>query len=77
MLEEMTDKQYRSHPPRCTTSRDDRWIVRIVVMDRAAISRTIAQQIQSVTRPSVSVRTIRCRFQQSGVSAKRPLLCLL
>ncbi|GFV56076.1 hypothetical protein TNCV_2266621 [Trichonephila clavipes] len=46
------------------------------LMDRAATSRTIAQQIQSVTHYSVSARTIRGRLQQSGMSTKRPLLCL-
>ncbi|GFU21092.1 integrase catalytic domain-containing protein [Trichonephila clavipes] len=45
-------------------------------MDRAATSRTIAQRIQSVMQHSVSTRTIRRRFQQSGMSARRPLLRL-
>ncbi|GFX91793.1 uncharacterized protein TNCV_3529921 [Trichonephila clavipes] len=31
-----------SHPTRCTTARDDRWIVSMAVIDRAATSRTIA-----------------------------------
>ncbi|GFV52229.1 transposable element Tcb1 transposase [Trichonephila clavipes] len=47
----------------------------MAVMDRAATSRTIVQQIQSVTHHSVSVRTIRRRLQKSGMSARRPLLC--
>ncbi|GFV15413.1 hypothetical protein TNCV_4834391 [Trichonephila clavipes] len=34
--EETTDRQGRSHPPRCTTAGDDRWIERIGVMNRAA-----------------------------------------
>ncbi|GFV61356.1 hypothetical protein TNCV_445721 [Trichonephila clavipes] len=29
----MTDRRSRSYPPRCTTARDDRWIVRMEVMD--------------------------------------------
>ncbi|GFY06229.1 sodium-coupled monocarboxylate transporter 1 [Trichonephila clavipes] len=45
-------------------------IVTMVVMDRVATSRTIAQQIQSVTHHSVSTRTIQRRFQQSGMSAR-------
>ncbi|GFT60434.1 transposable element Tc1 transposase [Trichonephila clavipes] len=48
----------------------------MAVMDRPATSRTIAQQIQSVTHHSVSTRIIRRRLQQSGMSIKRPLLCL-
>ncbi|GFX95235.1 transposable element Tcb1 transposase [Trichonephila clavipes] len=39
-------------------------------------SRTIAQHIESVTHHSVSASTIRCRLQQSGLSARRPLLGL-
>ncbi|GFT29997.1 transposable element Tcb1 transposase [Trichonephila clavipes] len=62
------------HPPRCTTARVDRRIVHMAVMDTAATSRTIAQQIYFVTNNSVSSRTIRRRLQQSGMSARRPLL---
>ncbi|GFW49849.1 transposable element Tcb1 transposase [Trichonephila clavipes] len=45
-------------------------------MDRAATSRTITQQIRSVTHHLVSARTIRSRLQQSGMSVRRPLLRL-
>ncbi|GFW26135.1 transposable element Tc1 transposase [Trichonephila clavipes] len=67
----------QSHPPRCTTARDDRWIRHMAGMDRAATSRTIAQRIQSVTHHSVSACRIRRRLQHSGTSAKRLLLHLL
>ncbi|GFW71411.1 transposable element Tcb1 transposase [Trichonephila clavipes] len=61
----------------CTTSRDDRQIVRMaVVTDRLVTSRTIAQHIESVTHHSVPARTIRRRLQQSGLSARRPLFGL-
>ncbi|GFV07961.1 transposable element Tc3 transposase [Trichonephila clavipes] len=63
-------------PPCCTTARDARRIVRMAMMDHAATSRTIAQQIQSVLHHSVSARTIRRRLQQSGMPARRPLLRL-
>ncbi|GFV39799.1 hypothetical protein TNCV_1043821 [Trichonephila clavipes] len=43
------DRRGRSHLLRCLS---DRWIVRMAVRDHAAISRTIAQQIQSVTHHS-------------------------
>ncbi|GFU07329.1 transposable element Tcb1 transposase [Trichonephila clavipes] len=46
----------------------------MAVMDRSVTSRTIAQHIESVTHHSVSARTIRCRLQQSGLTARRPLL---
>ncbi|GFT11694.1 transposable element Tcb1 transposase [Trichonephila clavipes] len=76
MQEGMTARRGRSHPPQCTTSREDRQIVREAVTDRSVASRTIAQHIESVTHHSVSARTIRCRLQQSGLSARRPLLGL-
>ncbi|GFV35425.1 transposable element Tc1 transposase [Trichonephila clavipes] len=49
----------------------------MAVTDRSVTSRTVARLIESVTHHSVSVRTIRCRLQQSGISARRPLLGLL
>ncbi|GFV53996.1 uncharacterized protein TNCV_3710571 [Trichonephila clavipes] len=69
-----TDRRGRSHPPQCTTSREDRQIVRRTVTDHLVKSQTIAQHIESVTHRSVSVRTIRHRSQQSGLSARRPQL---
>ncbi|GFT07131.1 transposable element Tcb1 transposase [Trichonephila clavipes] len=66
----------RSHPPQCTTSREDRQIVRMTATDRSVTSRTVAQHIESVTHHSVSARSIRCRLQHSGFSARRPLLGL-
>ncbi|GFY33611.1 transposable element Tcb1 transposase [Trichonephila clavipes] len=71
-----TDRRGRSHPPQCTTSREDRKIVRMAVTDRSITSRTIAQHIESVTYHSVSARTIRRSLQQSGLSARCPLLGL-
>ncbi|GFW86406.1 transposable element Tcb1 transposase [Trichonephila clavipes] len=76
MQEGTTDRRGRSHPPQCTTSREDRQHVRIAVTDRSVTSRTIAQHIESVTHHSVSARTIQRRLQQSGQSARRPLLGL-
>ncbi|GFW94922.1 transposable element Tcb1 transposase [Trichonephila clavipes] len=48
----------------------------MAVMDRSVTSRTITQHIESVTHHSVSVCTIQCRLQQSGLSARHPLLGL-
>ncbi|GFX98308.1 transposable element Tcb1 transposase [Trichonephila clavipes] len=49
---------------------------RMAVSDRSVTSRTVAQHIESATHYSVSARTIRRRLQQSGLSARRPLLGL-
>ncbi|GFX52399.1 uncharacterized protein TNCV_4324171 [Trichonephila clavipes] len=49
----------------------------MAVTDRSVTSRTVAQDIESVTHHSVSTRTIRHRLQQSGLTARRPLLGLL
>ncbi|GFV15562.1 transposable element Tcb1 transposase [Trichonephila clavipes] len=76
MQEGTTDRRGRSHPPQCTTSREDKQIVRMAVTDHSVTSRTITQHIVSVTHHSVSARTIRHRLQQSGLSARCPLLGL-
>ncbi|GFW77229.1 transposable element Tcb1 transposase [Trichonephila clavipes] len=76
MQEGTTDRRDQSHPPQCNTLREDRQIVRIAVTDSSVTSRTVAQHIESVTHRSVSARTIRLRLQQSGLSARRPLLVL-
>ncbi|GFY27927.1 transposable element Tcb1 transposase [Trichonephila clavipes] len=76
MQEGTTDRHGQSHPPQCTTSREDRQILRIAVTDRAVTSRIVAQHIESVTHHSVSARTIRRRLQQSGLTSRRPLLGL-
>ncbi|GFV10165.1 transposable element Tcb1 transposase [Trichonephila clavipes] len=76
MQEGTTDRRGRSHLPQCTTSHDDRQIMRMAVTDCSVTSRTIAQHIESVTHHSVSARTIRRHLQQSGLSARRPLLVL-
>ncbi|GFW59990.1 transposable element Tcb1 transposase [Trichonephila clavipes] len=70
------DRRGRSHPPQCTTSREEGQIVCMAVTDHSVTSRTIAQHIESVTHHSVSVRSIRRRLQQSGLSARRPLFGL-
>ncbi|GFY04097.1 transposable element Tcb1 transposase [Trichonephila clavipes] len=58
MQEGTTDRRGRSHPPQCTPSSDDRRIVHMAVTNRSVTSRTVAQNIESVTHHSVSVRTI-------------------
>ncbi|GFU62726.1 transposable element Tcb2 transposase [Trichonephila clavipes] len=70
------DRRGRSHPPQSTTSREDMQIVRMAVTDRSVTSRTVAQHIETVTHHSVSACAIRRRLQQSGLTARRPLLGL-
>ncbi|GFV70182.1 transposable element Tcb1 transposase [Trichonephila clavipes] len=76
MQEGTMDRRGRSHSPQCTTSREDRQIVCMAVTDSSVTSRTVAHQVESVTHHSVSERTICRRLQQSGLSARRPLLGL-
>ncbi|GFY17667.1 transposable element Tcb1 transposase [Trichonephila clavipes] len=76
MQEGTTDQRGRSHPPQCTTSREDRQIVRVAETNRSVPSQTVAQHIESVTHHSVSARTVRHCLQQSGLSARRSLLGL-
>ncbi|GFX41206.1 transposable element Tcb1 transposase [Trichonephila clavipes] len=71
MQEGTTDQRGRSHPPQCTTSRENMQIVCMAVTDRSVASRTVAQHIESVTHHSVSARTIRRHLQQSDLSARR------
>ncbi|GFV14118.1 transposable element Tcb1 transposase [Trichonephila clavipes] len=57
MQEDKTDRRGRSHPPQCTTSREERQIVRMAVMDRSVTSRTVAQHFEYVTYHLVFART--------------------
>ncbi|GFY20683.1 transposable element Tcb1 transposase [Trichonephila clavipes] len=70
------DRRGRSHPPQCTTSREDRQMVRMEVTDCSVTSRTVAQHIESVTHHSVSTCTIRRCLQKNGLSARRSWLGL-
>ncbi|GFV84853.1 transposable element Tcb1 transposase [Trichonephila clavipes] len=59
MQESTMDRRGRSHPPHCTTSREERQIGHMPVTDHSVTSRTVAQHIEYVTHHSVSARTIR------------------
>ncbi|GFT44011.1 transposable element Tcb1 transposase [Trichonephila clavipes] len=76
MQEGTTGRHGGSHPPQCTSSREDRKIVCMAVTDHSVTSRTVVQHISLVTHHSVSARTILRRLQQSDLSARRPLLGL-
>ncbi|GFY24850.1 uncharacterized protein TNCV_2690411 [Trichonephila clavipes] len=75
MQEGSTDRCDRSHLPQCTTSREDRQIVRMAVKDHSVTSRTIPQHIESVTHHSVSARTIRRCLQQMWSVRKTFIAC--
>ncbi|GFY00184.1 uncharacterized protein TNCV_2835411 [Trichonephila clavipes] len=76
MQEGTTDRRGRSYRPQRAASREDRQIVRMAVLHHSVTSRAVAQHIESIKHQSVSARTIRRRLQQSGLSARRPLLDL-
>ncbi|GFX26701.1 transposable element Tcb1 transposase [Trichonephila clavipes] len=76
MQEGTMDRRGRSYPPQCTTSHEDRQIVCMAVTDISVTSRSVAHHIESVTPHSVSARTIQRHLQQSGLSARLPLLGL-
>ncbi|GFT62056.1 hypothetical protein TNCV_3812181 [Trichonephila clavipes] len=61
--EKTMDQWDQSHPPRCTTSRYDRLIVRMAVMDLAVTSQNMAQRINSIAYHFVSAHTIRRRLR--------------
>ncbi|GFS70827.1 transposable element Tcb1 transposase [Trichonephila clavipes] len=71
-----TDRNGRTHPPQCTTSREGRLIVRMAVTDRSVTSRTVAHHIEPVKHHSVSSVPIRRHLQQSDLSARHPSLGL-
>ncbi|GFW71810.1 uncharacterized protein TNCV_4658581 [Trichonephila clavipes] len=49
MQEYTTERRGRSYPPQCTTSCEDKQIVRMAVTDQSVTSRTTAKHIESVT----------------------------
>ncbi|GFT95733.1 hypothetical protein TNCV_311061 [Trichonephila clavipes] len=59
-----------------TIRREDRHVTRMVVMDRAATSRALNQELWSFARQQVSTRTVRRRLLQHGLSALRLPLTL-
>ncbi|GFW21580.1 transposable element Tcb1 transposase [Trichonephila clavipes] len=61
MQEGTTERRGQSHPPQCTTSRENRQIERMAVTDHSVTSRTAAQHIESVTHHLVSARAIYSR----------------
>ncbi|XP_054710298.1 uncharacterized protein LOC129219995 [Uloborus diversus] len=71
-----TERRAGSQRPPITSSREDRHIIRMALMDRATTSRAVSQETGSFGRQQVSARTVRRRLQQHGLSARRPWLRL-
>ncbi|GFW47268.1 HTH_38 domain-containing protein [Trichonephila clavipes] len=65
MQDGMTDRRGRSHPPQCTTSREDRQIEIIAVTDRSVTSRT-RSTAHSVCNASFSV----CAYHSTPFTAE-------
>lgn len=57
---------------RCTTGRDDRFIVSTSLRNRFSNAVDLQQQLRSARRTSVSVSTIRRRLREKKIAAYRP-----
>ncbi|GFX52079.1 HTH_Tnp_Tc3_2 domain-containing protein [Trichonephila clavipes] len=55
-----------------TSSREDRHVNRMTLMDRAATLRALSQELGSFAKQEVSARTVLQRLLQHGLSARRP-----
>ncbi|GFU99896.1 uncharacterized protein TNCV_1257451 [Trichonephila clavipes] len=68
MQEGSMDRRGRSHPPQCTTSREDRQIVRMALTDHSVTSRNVAQHIESITHHSVSPFTAEWSVRKTSIA---------
>ncbi|GFW05823.1 transposable element Tcb1 transposase [Trichonephila clavipes] len=62
--------------PPITSSREDRHANRMALIDCAATSGTLSQELGSFVKQQVSARTVGRRLQQHGYTARRPGLRL-
>ncbi|GFV35088.1 HTH_Tnp_Tc3_2 domain-containing protein [Trichonephila clavipes] len=65
-----------SQRPPITSSREERHVTSMALMDRAASSRAPSQELGSFARQQVSARTVPRRLLQHGLSTRRPWLRL-
>ncbi|GFS66800.1 transposable element Tcb1 transposase [Trichonephila clavipes] len=65
-----TERSAGSQRPPITSSREDRHVTLMALMDRAAPSRALSQELGSFAGQQVSARTVRRRMQQYGLSAR-------
>ncbi|GFX03660.1 HTH_Tnp_Tc3_2 domain-containing protein [Trichonephila clavipes] len=59
-----------------TSSREDRHVTCLALMDRAATSQAMSQELESFVKQQVSARTVPRGLQLHGPSARRPWLRL-
>ncbi|GFW44632.1 HTH_Tnp_Tc3_2 domain-containing protein [Trichonephila clavipes] len=62
--------------PAITSSCENRHVIRRALMDHAATSRALSQELGSFGRQQMFARTFRRRLHQHGLSARRPWLRL-
>ncbi|GFX77988.1 HTH_Tnp_Tc3_2 domain-containing protein [Trichonephila clavipes] len=70
-----TERRAGSQRPPINSSQEHRHVTRRALMDRAATSRVMSQELRSLAR-QVSARTVRQSLLQHGLSARRPCLQL-
>ncbi|GFT08039.1 uncharacterized protein TNCV_2589581 [Trichonephila clavipes] len=68
-----TERRAGSRRPPITNSREDRHVTRITLMNRAATSRTLSQELGSFARQQVHVRTDRRQHQDSRIRVSQHL----
>ncbi|GFW92533.1 HTH_Tnp_Tc3_2 domain-containing protein [Trichonephila clavipes] len=73
-----TERHAGSQRPPINSSREDRHVTRMALMDRAATSRALSQELGSFARQQGFALAVRQRFffLQHGLSARRPWLRL-
>lgn len=57
---------------RCTSARDDRFIVSQVLRNRFATAVEVRQELQNVRNVNVNEHTVRNRLKESNLTARRP-----
>ncbi|GFY09064.1 HTH_Tnp_Tc3_2 domain-containing protein [Trichonephila clavipes] len=71
-----TEGRAGSQRPPITSSREDRHVIFMALMNREATSRALSSELGSFAREQVSARSVRWRLLQHGLSAWRPWLRL-
>ncbi|GFW23983.1 HTH_Tnp_Tc3_2 domain-containing protein [Trichonephila clavipes] len=62
------------HP--ITSSRKDRHVIHMALVDSAAPSQSLSHELRSFAKQQVSTRTVRRRLQKHGLSTPRPWMRL-
>lgn len=67
-------EQRRSGRPRCTTRRQDRFVVALALRQRTITASAIRTQLRAATNVIVSDQTIRNRLRDADLHARRPVI---